>query len=127
MILPPVPGSSTVAEYVLVTLPPIAMWGTSAWPAGPRCPRRGAPHRRGRPGRLLVLDAPSHPYLAYRLGVPLTAAVWREGRLARGPPWPPRVFGSWAADAARTVGDRGDERGSEGAREAPPRTVSCGG
>ena len=25
---------------------------------------------------LLMLDAPSHPYLAYRSGVPLTAAVW---------------------------------------------------
>jgi imidazolonepropionase len=30
---------------------------------------------------LLMLDAPSHAYLAYRPGVPLTAAVWREGRL----------------------------------------------
>ena len=31
---------------------------------------------------LLMLEAPSHTYLAYRPGVPLTAAVWREGRLA---------------------------------------------
>jgi len=35
---------------------------------------------------LLMLDAPLHPYLAYRPGVPPTAAVWRagwrEGRLA---------------------------------------------
>jgi imidazolonepropionase len=31
---------------------------------------------------LLLLDAPSHAYLAYRPGVPLAAAVWREGRLA---------------------------------------------
>jgi imidazolonepropionase len=30
---------------------------------------------------LLMLDAPAHAYLAYRPGVPLTAAVWREGRL----------------------------------------------
>jgi imidazolonepropionase len=29
---------------------------------------------------LLMLDAPSHAYLAYRPGVPLTAAVWRAGR-----------------------------------------------
>jgi imidazolonepropionase len=28
-----------------------------------------------------MLDAPSHAYLAYRPGVPLTAAVWSEGRL----------------------------------------------
>jgi hypothetical protein len=90
MILSPVPGLSTVAEYVLVTLPPTATRGASAWTPGPRCPRRGTPYRRGRPGRLLVLDAPSHPYLAYRLGVPLTAAVWREGRLAAARP---RVLG----------------------------------
>jgi imidazolonepropionase len=35
---------------------------------------------------LLMLDAPSHSYLAYRPGVPLTAAVWREGRLAAAGP-----------------------------------------
>ena len=66
---------------------------------------------------LLMLDAPSHPYLAYRPGVPPTAAVWRAGRLARGPArgpsgvraaWPRRVLGSWAADTARAAGDRGD-------------------
>jgi imidazolonepropionase len=28
---------------------------------------------------LLLLDAPSHVHLAYRPGVPLTAAVWRSG------------------------------------------------
>ncbi|WP_225845247.1 imidazolonepropionase [Streptomyces sp. HPF1205] len=30
---------------------------------------------------LLLLDAPSHVHLAYRPGVPLTAAVWKAGRL----------------------------------------------
>ncbi|MEE4544274.1 imidazolonepropionase [Streptomyces sp. V4-01] len=30
---------------------------------------------------LLLLEAPSHIHLAYRPGVPLTAAVWRGGRL----------------------------------------------
>ncbi len=35
---------------------------------------------------LLMLDAPSHIHLAYRPGVPLTAAVWREGRLAAARP-----------------------------------------
>ena len=63
MILPPVPGSSTVAEYVLVTLPSTAMWA----------PRRGRPGRGAHAGvphvgvgvraGLLVLDAPSRPYL----------------------------------------------------------------
>jgi imidazolonepropionase len=30
---------------------------------------------------LVLLDAPSHVYLAYRPGVPLAAAVWQAGRL----------------------------------------------
>ena len=29
---------------------------------------------------LVVLDAPSHLYLAYRPGVPLVAQVWRHGQ-----------------------------------------------
>ncbi len=33
---------------------------------------------------LVLLDAPSHTYLAYRPGVPLVAAVWRRGELAAG-------------------------------------------
>jgi imidazolonepropionase len=33
---------------------------------------------------LVLLDAPSHIYLAYRPGVPLVAAVWQEGELAAG-------------------------------------------
>ncbi|HEY6481136.1 MAG TPA: imidazolonepropionase, partial [Streptosporangiaceae bacterium] len=28
---------------------------------------------------VLMLDAPSHAYLAYRPGVPLVAGVWRAG------------------------------------------------
>ena len=35
---------------------------------------------------VLMLDAPSHAYLAYRPGVPLTAAVWKAGHLAAGSP-----------------------------------------
>ncbi|MBM9504960.1 imidazolonepropionase [Actinacidiphila acididurans] len=35
---------------------------------------------------LLLLDAPSHVHLAYRPGVPLTAAVWRAGKLAYAAP-----------------------------------------
>ncbi|HEY5835424.1 imidazolonepropionase [Streptomyces sp.] len=33
---------------------------------------------------LLLLDAPSHVHLAYRPGVPLTAAVWKAGNLLAG-------------------------------------------
>jgi imidazolonepropionase len=33
---------------------------------------------------LVLLDAPSHTYLAYRPGVPLVAAVWQGGELAAG-------------------------------------------
>jgi imidazolonepropionase len=33
---------------------------------------------------VVVLDAPSHSYLAYRPGVPLVAAVWRNGELVWG-------------------------------------------
>ena len=33
---------------------------------------------------LILLDAPSHTYLAYRPGVPQIAAVWQSGRLAAG-------------------------------------------
>jgi len=33
---------------------------------------------------LIMLDAPSHAYLAYRPGVPLVAAVWLAGRPAAG-------------------------------------------
>jgi imidazolonepropionase len=38
---------------------------------------------------LVLLDAPSHTYLAYRPGVPLVAAVWRDGELAAGRVPPP--------------------------------------
>ena len=34
---------------------------------------------------LILLDAPSHVYLAYRPGVPQIAAVWQAGRVVAGP------------------------------------------
>ncbi len=34
----------------------------------------------GKRADLHVLDAPSHDYLAYRIGLPMTFAVWRAGR-----------------------------------------------
>jgi len=33
---------------------------------------------------LVILDAPSHAYLAYRPGVPLVRAVWKSGRMVAG-------------------------------------------
>jgi imidazolonepropionase len=42
--------------------------------------------RPGARADLIVLDAPSHVYLAYRPGVPLVSAVWQGGELAAGAP-----------------------------------------
>jgi imidazolonepropionase len=59
-----------------------AVWSATA--GGARALRRAdvgqlAPGARA---DLVLLDAPSHAYLAYRPGVPLAAAVWQAGRLA---------------------------------------------
>ena len=56
-----------------------AVWAATA--GGARALRRGdvgylAP---GAKADLVMLDAPSHAYLAYRPGVPLVQAVWRSG------------------------------------------------
>jgi imidazolonepropionase len=61
-----------------------AVWSATA--GGARALRRTdighlAPGARA---DLAMLDAPSHSYLAYRPGVPLVAAVWRDGELAWG-------------------------------------------
>jgi imidazolonepropionase len=59
-----------------------AVWAATA--GGARALRRTDVGHLGAGARadLMMLDAPSHAYLAYRPGVPLVAAVWREGRLA---------------------------------------------
>lgn len=59
-----------------------AVWSATA--GGARALRRTdvgqlAPGTRA---DLVVLNAPSHTYLAYRPGVPLVSAVWQAGRLA---------------------------------------------
>ena len=61
-----------------------AVWAATA--GGARALRRAdigtlAPGARA---DLILLDAPSHAYLAYRPGVPLIAAVWQGGRLVAG-------------------------------------------
>jgi imidazolonepropionase len=61
-----------------------AVWSATA--GGARALRRDdigtlAPGARA---DLILLDAPSHAYLAYRPGVPLIAAVWQAGRLVAG-------------------------------------------
>jgi imidazolonepropionase len=56
-----------------------AVWAATA--GGARALRRGDVGHLGVGARadLVMLDAPSHAYLAYRPGVPLVAAVWRAG------------------------------------------------
>jgi imidazolonepropionase len=61
-----------------------AVWAATA--GGARALRRADVGHLGVGARadLILLDAPSHAYLAYRPGVPLAAAVWQAGRLAAG-------------------------------------------
>ena len=61
-----------------------AVWAATA--GGARALRRGDVGHLGVGARadLILLDAPSHAYLAYRPGVPLAAAVWQAGELAAG-------------------------------------------
>ncbi len=61
-----------------------AVWAATA--GGARALRRTDIGHLGVGARadLIVLNAPSHAYLAYRPGVPQVAAVWQAGRLAAG-------------------------------------------
>jgi imidazolonepropionase len=61
-----------------------AVWSATA--GGARALRRTDVGHLGVGARadMILLDAPSHAYLAYRPGVPLAAAVWRAGQLASG-------------------------------------------
>jgi len=63
-----------------------AVWAATA--GGARALRRDdiGHLRPGSRADLVLLEAPSHVYLAYRPGVPLVAAVWRAGELAAGQP-----------------------------------------
>jgi imidazolonepropionase len=63
-----------------------AVWAATA--GGARALRRDDIGHLGPGARadLILLDAPSHVYLAYRPGVPLVAAVWQAGELAVGRP-----------------------------------------
>lgn len=60
-----------------------AVWSATA--GGARALRRDDVGHLARGARadLVMLDAPSHAYLAYRPGVPLVAAVWRAGERVR--------------------------------------------
>jgi len=57
-----------------------AVWAATA--GGARALRRSDVGQLGIGARadLVMLEAPSHTYLAYRAGVPLVAAVWRAGQ-----------------------------------------------
>jgi len=61
-----------------------AVWAATA--GGARALRRADVGHLGAGARadLVMLDAPSHTYLAYRPGVPLTTAVWQAGHLVSG-------------------------------------------
>jgi imidazolonepropionase len=61
-----------------------AVWAATA--GGARALRRTDIGHLGVGARadLILLDAPSHTYLAYRPGVPQIAAVWQAGRLVAG-------------------------------------------
>src|SRR5262249_2678360 len=61
-----------------------AVWAATA--GGARALRRADVGHLGVGARadLVLLDAPSHAYPAYRPGVPLVAAVWRAGELVAG-------------------------------------------
>jgi len=63
-----------------------ALWSATA--GGARALRRtDVGHlSTGARADLILLDAPSHAYLAYRPGVPLAAAVWQSGQLVAGRP-----------------------------------------
>jgi imidazolonepropionase len=63
-----------------------AVWAATA--GGARALRRTDVGHLGVGARadLVLLDAPSHTYLAYRPGVPLVTAVWQDGELAAGHP-----------------------------------------
>jgi imidazolonepropionase len=61
-----------------------ALWAATA--GGARALRRDdiGHLRPGARADLILLNGPSHVYLAYRPGVPLVAAVWQAGELAAG-------------------------------------------
>ena len=61
-----------------------AVWAATA--GGARALRRADVGHLGvgASADLVLLDAPSHAYPAYRPGVPLAAAVWRAGELVAG-------------------------------------------
>jgi len=61
-----------------------AVWSATA--GGARALRRHDVGHLGAGARadVVMLDAPSHSYLAYRPGVPLISAVWQDGQLVAG-------------------------------------------
>jgi imidazolonepropionase len=61
-----------------------AVWAATA--GGARALRRHDVGHLGAGARadVVMLDAPSHAYLAYRPGVPLISAVWQDGQLVAG-------------------------------------------
>ena len=97
-----------------------AIWAATA--GGARALRRADVGHLGVGARadLILLDAPSHAYLAYRPGVPMVAAVWQAGRLAAGTVPSGRAW--WARQVRASC--QGESRGprTQGPRGWPPRS-----
>ena len=83
------PGSSYTSSMGLVVALAVLQCGLTAAEAVHAATAGGAKALRrtdvgviavGKRADLQVLDAPSHDYLAYRVGMPLTREVWRAGR-----------------------------------------------
>ena len=93
-----------------------AVWAATA--GGARALRRDdVGHLRpGARADLVLLDAPSHAYLAYRPGVPLVAAVWQDGDGVMGGE---KVAGQGevTGDAVAAGRDQRDEHGRGGEGE----------
>lgn len=82
------PGSSYTSSMSLVVALAVLQCGLTAAEAVHAATAGGAKALRrndigviavGNRADLQLLDAPSHDYLAYRVGMPLTRAVWRRG------------------------------------------------
>jgi imidazolonepropionase len=99
-----------------------AVWSATA--GGARALRRGdvgylAPGARA---DLVVLDAPSHAHLAYRPGVPLVHAVYKDGRLVH----VPRPAGqlSWAFNRGKWT-RKAHDNSNHGANAGLERRVAA--
>lgn len=81
-----IPFCIALAVRDLHMSPDEAVWAATA--GGARALQRDdiGTIRSGARANIIALDAPNHLHLAYRPGVPLISAVWKDGTLATGAP-----------------------------------------